>query len=116
VLFTFFQLLLALAICLSAILVVSGSQIHWSAVLLIPLLVLHLLFFPDVIHLTDVEVVLRSAPARRTSEEARGSGVRSVILRPTSSALSAATRSASLRFSPSPTRRIFSRTSGAGKL
>jgi ABC-type polysaccharide/polyol phosphate export permease len=61
VLFTFSQL------------VVSGLQIHWTAVLLIPLLVLHLLFtlgfafmlatctvfFRDVIHLTEVAVVLR---------------------------------------------------------
>jgi ABC-type polysaccharide/polyol phosphate export permease len=73
VLFTFSQLLLALAIFRPALLVVSGLQIHWTAVLLIPLLVLHLLFtlglafvlatctmfFRDVIHLTEVAVVLR---------------------------------------------------------
>ena len=72
VLFTFSQLLLALAVFLPALLLVSGLRPHWSAVLFIPLLLLHVLFtlglafilatctvfFRDVAHLTEVAVVL----------------------------------------------------------
>jgi ABC-type polysaccharide/polyol phosphate export permease len=72
VLFTFSQLLLALAVFLPALLLVSGVRLHWTAVLFIPLLLVHLLFtlgvafmlatctvfFRDVAHLTEVGVVL----------------------------------------------------------
>jgi lipopolysaccharide transport system permease protein len=72
VLFTFSQLLLALVVFLPALLLVSGVRPHWTAVLLIPLLLLHLLFtlglafvlatctvfFRDVAHLTEVAVLL----------------------------------------------------------
>ena len=44
VLFTFSQLLLALAVFLPALLLVSGIRLHWTALLFIPLLLLHLLF------------------------------------------------------------------------
>jgi ABC-2 type transport system permease protein len=72
VLFTFSQLLLALAVFLPALLLVSGVRLHWTAVLFLPLLLVHLLFtlglafvlatctvfFRDVAHLTEVAVVL----------------------------------------------------------
>ena len=72
VLFTFSQLLLALAVFLPACLLVSGLGLHWTAVLFVPLLLLHLLFtlglafilatctvfFRDVVHLTEVALVL----------------------------------------------------------
>jgi lipopolysaccharide transport system permease protein len=72
VLFTFSQLLLALAVFVPALLLVSGVRLHWTAVLFIPLLLLHLLFtlglafvlaswtvfFRDVAHLTEVAVVM----------------------------------------------------------
>jgi len=72
VLFTFSQLVLALAVFLPALVLVSGVRLHWTAVLFVPLLLLHLLFtiglafilatctvfFRDVAHLTEVAVVL----------------------------------------------------------
>ena len=72
VLFAFSQLLLALAVFLPALLLVSGVRLHWTAILFIPLLLLHVLFtlglafilatctvfFRDVAHLTEVAVVL----------------------------------------------------------
>jgi ABC-type polysaccharide/polyol phosphate export permease len=72
VLFTFSQLLLALAVFLPALLLVSGVRPHWTAILFIPLLLFHVLFtlglafilatctafFRDVAHLTEVAVVL----------------------------------------------------------
>jgi ABC-type polysaccharide/polyol phosphate export permease len=72
VLFTFFQLLLALAVFLPALVLVSGIKLHWTALLFAPLLLLHLLFtlgvalilatstvfFRDVSHLTEVAVIL----------------------------------------------------------
>ena len=68
VLFTFAQLLLAFAVFLPALVLISGVRLHWTAVLFVPLLVLHLLFtiglafilatgtvfFRDVAHLTEV--------------------------------------------------------------
>jgi ABC-2 type transport system permease protein len=72
VLFTFSQLLLALAVFVPALLWVSGGRLDWPAVLVVPVLLLHLLFtlgigfilalgtvfFRDVAHLTEVAVVL----------------------------------------------------------
>lgn len=72
VLFTFSQLLLALAVFLPALLLISGVRPHWTAILFIPLLLFHVLFtlglafilatctafFRDVAHLTEVAVVL----------------------------------------------------------
>jgi ABC-2 type transport system permease protein len=72
VLFTFSQLLLALAVFVPALLWVSGGRLSWPAVLVVPVLLLHLLFtlgiafilalstvfFRDVAHLTEVTVVL----------------------------------------------------------
>ena len=72
VLFTFAQFLLALAVFLPALLLVSGVRLHWAAVLFLPLLLVHLLFtlglafvlatctvfFRDVAHLVDVAVML----------------------------------------------------------
>ena len=68
VLFTFTQLLLALAVFLPALIVVSGIHPSWQMVLVVPLLILHLVFtlgaafvlaavtvhLRDVAHLTDV--------------------------------------------------------------
>ena len=72
VLFTFSQLLLALAVFVPALLWVSGGRLNWPVVLVVPVLLLHLLFtlgigfilalstvfFRDVAHLTEVAVVL----------------------------------------------------------
>jgi len=72
VLFTFSQLLLALAVFVPALLWVSGGRLNWPAVLVVPVLLLHLLFtlgigfilalgtvfFRDVAHLTEVAVIL----------------------------------------------------------
>jgi lipopolysaccharide transport system permease protein len=72
VLFTLSQLLLALSVFLPALLLVSGAGLHWTAVLFVPLLLLHVLFtlglafvlstctvfFRDVTHLTEVAVIL----------------------------------------------------------
>lgn len=72
VLFNFSQLLLALAVFLPALLLLSGVRLHWSALLVLALLPLHLLFtvglafvlctstvlFRDVAHLTEVALVL----------------------------------------------------------
>ncbi len=44
VLFTFSQLLLALSVFLPALLLVSGVQLHWTAILFLPLLLFHVLF------------------------------------------------------------------------
>ncbi len=72
ILFTFSQLLLALAVFLPALVLVSGVRLQWTALLFGPLLLLHLLFtlglaftlatctvfFRDVAHLTEVAVIL----------------------------------------------------------
>jgi ABC-2 type transport system permease protein len=72
VLFTFSQLLLALAVFLPLLILVSGVKLHWTAILFVPLLFLHVLFtlgigfilaagtvlFRDVAHLTEVAVLL----------------------------------------------------------
>jgi ABC-type polysaccharide/polyol phosphate export permease len=72
VLFTFAQLLLGLAVFVPALLWVSGGRLGWPAVLVVPVLLLHLLFtlgiglvlalstvfFRDVAHLTEVAVML----------------------------------------------------------
>jgi lipopolysaccharide transport system permease protein len=72
VLFNFAQLLLALAVFLPALVLVSGVPIHWTALFFLPLLALHLLFtlglafllsavttsFRDVTHLTEVAFFL----------------------------------------------------------
>ena len=46
VLFTFSQLLLALAVFVPALLWVSGGRLNWPAVLVVPVLLLRLLFHP----------------------------------------------------------------------
>ncbi len=72
VLFGFAQLLLALAAVLPALVWISGVPLRWTALLFVPLLLLHLLFtlglafvlsavttaFRDVAHLTEVAVML----------------------------------------------------------
>ena len=65
VLFTFAQLLLAFAVFLPALVLISGVRLHWTAVLFVPLLVLHLLF---TIGLAFI------CPGRPTSRWARWSG------------------------------------------
>jgi lipopolysaccharide transport system permease protein len=70
VLFTFAQLLLALAVFLPALGLLSSVHLHWTAVLFIPLLLVHLVFtigwslvlaaitttFRDVQHFTDLAI------------------------------------------------------------
>ena len=72
VLFAFSQLLLGLAVFLPALAILSAVRLHWTALLFVPLLLLHVLFtlglafalsagtvfFRDVAHLTEVAVVL----------------------------------------------------------
>jgi ABC-type polysaccharide/polyol phosphate export permease len=72
VLFVFAQLLLALAVFLPAMALASGPGLQWTAVLLLPLLLLHVLFttgvalllaaltaaWRDVAHFTEVGLVL----------------------------------------------------------
>ncbi|MGH7263837.1 MAG: ABC transporter permease [Candidatus Rokuibacteriota bacterium] len=72
VLFGFAQLILALAVFLPALVLVSGVTPRWSALLVLPLLLVHLLFtiglafllsaltaaFRDVAHLTEVALLL----------------------------------------------------------
>jgi ABC-type polysaccharide/polyol phosphate export permease len=72
VLFVFAQLLLALAVFLPALALVSGPGLRWTALLLAPLLILHVLFttgialllsaattaWRDVAHFTEVGLVL----------------------------------------------------------
>ena len=71
VLFNFCQLLLALAVFVPALVLISGVPLHWTAILFVPLLVLHLLFtlglafvlatstvfFRDVAHLVEVALL-----------------------------------------------------------
>ncbi|HEV8674908.1 MAG TPA: ABC transporter permease [Methylomirabilota bacterium] len=72
VLFSFAQLVLALAVFLPALVLVSGVPLHWTALLFVPLLGLHLLFtvgvahllsavttsFRDVAHFTEIGLLL----------------------------------------------------------
>lgn len=72
VLFTFAQLLLALLVFLPALGLISGVTLHWTAVLFVPLLLVHLAFttgwalvlaaitttFRDVQHFTDLALPL----------------------------------------------------------
>ena len=72
VLFTLSQLLLALAVFLPALLLVSGVRLHWTAILFLPLVLCHVLFTlglafflatctvfsRDIAHLTEVALVL----------------------------------------------------------
>jgi ABC-type polysaccharide/polyol phosphate export permease len=72
VLFSFTQLLLALAVFLPALLLISGIEPSWTMILVLPVLLLHLLFtlglalvlaavtvhFRDVAHLTEVLLAL----------------------------------------------------------
>lgn len=72
VLFSFAQLLLALAVFLPALVLIAGVPLRWTAALFVPLLVLHLLFtiglayilsalttsFRDVAHFTELGLLL----------------------------------------------------------
>lgn len=67
-LFTFFQLLLALAVFLPALVLISGVRLHWTALLFVPLLLLHLLFT------LGVAFILATCTSRRSDDGVADAG------------------------------------------